>query len=132
MTQLTFKIQKDTQIVLSYLTDIQKFVSVHPLIYKMTELDKNKYKVYESIKLGILTYRFTYQAVLTHEGSLVLIKASVMGLTKLTMNFHLREEGNETVVVEELTIKSVLPIKNFMTNLISKQHEEMFRNIFKA
>lgn len=61
MTQLTFKIQKDAQTVLSYLTDTQKFVSVHPLIYKMKELNKNKYKVYESVKLGIFTYRFTYQ-----------------------------------------------------------------------
>ncbi|MCH7402936.1 hypothetical protein ACFOUP_16575 [Belliella kenyensis] len=62
----------------------------------------------------------------------LLINASVMGLTKLTMHFHLHEEGNETVIVEELTIKSVLPIKNLMTNLISKQHEEMFKNIGNA
>lgn len=129
MTEITFKTTKDIPTTIQYLTDVEKFVTVHPLIYKMTDLGENNYKVFEKIKMGILFYRFSYKANITHDNNSVKINASVMGLTKLTMLFNFLNEGNKTIIKEELTIQSILPIKKFMTNLISKQHQEMFKKI---
>jgi carbon monoxide dehydrogenase subunit G len=129
MIELTFKVSKDISTITQHLTDVEKFVSVHPLIYKMTDLGENTYKVFEKIKMGIIPYRFTYRATITHDHNSVKMNASVMGLTKLSMHFTFQREGNVTIINERLTVQSVLPIKNFMVKLISKQHQEMFKNI---
>jgi carbon monoxide dehydrogenase subunit G len=129
MTKLTFKIDKDVPTTIKYLTETDKFVSVHPLIYKMKDLNNNNYKVYERVKIGFFTYNFSYFAKITQIENSLQIFASVMGLTKLTMLFNFHIEGNKTIIIEELTIQSILPIKKFMTNLVAKQHKEMFENI---
>jgi carbon monoxide dehydrogenase subunit G len=129
MTKLTFKIDKDIPTTIKYLTETDKFVSVHPLIYKMTDLNNNNYKVYERVKFGFFTYNFSYYAKITQIDNYLQINASIMGLTKLTMQFNFLKEGNETIINEEIIIQSILPIKNNMTNLITKQHKEMFINI---
>lgn len=129
MTKLTFKIDKDIPTTLKYFTEVHKFVSVHPLIYKMTDLNNNNYKVYERVRFGLFYYRFSYYAKIEQIDNSLRIYASVMGLTKLTMLFNFHIEENKTIIIEELTIQSILPIKKFMTNLITKHHQEMFKNI---
>ena len=129
MTKLTFKSDKDIPTIKKYLTETNKFVSVHPLIYKMTDLSDDNYKIYEKVKVGFLTYTFSYYTKITQIDDSLRINASVMGLTRFTMQFNFHKEGNRTIINEELTIQSILPIKNFLTNLIAKQHQEMFKNI---
>ena len=50
---LYYKIKKPTDFVFDHLTNIQKFVSIHPIIYKMDDLGNGNYKVYE--KLGFVS-----------------------------------------------------------------------------
>lgn len=132
MKKMTFKVQKDVNIVRDYLSDAEKFVSVHPLIYKMKRLGENKYKVYEKIDVGIIPYRFTYTAIFTIDENSLRIDAQVMGLTKITIQFEFSEIEGYTFITENLKINSILPIKNFMYNLFEKQHQIMFSNIEKA
>lgn len=87
MTEFTFKISTDIATIKQYLIDVEKFVSVHPLIYKMTDLGQGKYKVFEKVKIGFFPYNFTYKATITHNDNSVNINASIMGLTKLSMQF---------------------------------------------
>ncbi len=129
MTKFTFKIFTDIAIIKQHLTDVDKFVSVHPLIYKMTDLGHGKYKVHEKIKIGFIHYRFTYKATISQRDNIVNIDASIMGLTKLSMQFMLQKEDEGTLVHETLSIKSVLPIKDFMKKLIQEQHQVLFKNI---
>jgi carbon monoxide dehydrogenase subunit G len=129
MTEITFKSNKDIPSIIQYLTNKDKFVSVHPLIYKMIDLGENNFRVFEKIKVGIIYYRFTYKAHITYNNHSVRIHASVMGLTQLTMEFNFHKVRNETIISEQVTIQSVLPIKNYMTKLIISQHQQMFKNI---
>jgi carbon monoxide dehydrogenase subunit G len=132
MKKLTFKVQKDVNTVKDYLSDAEKFVSVHPLIYKMKHLGENKYKVFEKIDIGNIPYRFTYMAYFTIDENSVRIDAQVMGLTKIAIHFSFSEKGGYTQITENLEINSILPIKSFMYSLFEKQHQIMFNTIEKA
>lgn len=129
MTEFIFKVNKDIFTIKQQLTNAEKFVLVHPLIYKMTDLGENEYKVFEKIKLGILTFRFTYKASITDEKNSVKIVATVLGMATISMSFTFQHEDKVTVVKERLIIKSLLPINNYMNRLIEKQHRIMFANI---
>ncbi|MEO6130587.1 MAG: hypothetical protein ABIQ02_01975 [Saprospiraceae bacterium] len=75
MTEFTFKVRKDVITIKQYLTNIERFVNVHPMIYKMTALGENKYKVFEKVMIGIIPYNFTYKAFITHDKDSVKIDA---------------------------------------------------------
>jgi len=79
MTKFIFKVKKDIIIIKQQFTIVENFVNVHPLIYKMTDLVGNKYKVFEKIKIGVIRCRFTYKAIITDEKDSVNIVATVMG-----------------------------------------------------
>lgn len=58
--ELTFKLTKKPKFILGYLTDMQKFTSVHPVISKVERTGNNGYLVHETLKLGFIPYSFTY------------------------------------------------------------------------
>lgn len=57
---LEFKVNKSANAVFEYLSDMQKFVSVHPIIYKIDPLGEEKYLVFEKLKLLFIPWDFTY------------------------------------------------------------------------
>jgi carbon monoxide dehydrogenase subunit G len=132
MKKLTFKIKRDVSTIMDHLTNAEKFVSVHPLIYKMKRLGENKYKVYEKIDVGNIPYRFTYKAFITQNKDSVQIDASVMGITNISVHFTFLEEGDFTLITEKLVVKSILPVKHFLHKLFEKQHQIMFNTIEKV
>lgn len=129
MMELIFKIPKDKNSIKHYLTNEEKFVSVHPLIFRMQNLGKGRFKVFEKVDIGFIPYRFTYYALITQDGDKVNIEATVMGITKIYMDFTFSEEDNMTLIKEIITIKSPFPIKNFMYKLLKEQHQILFNNI---
>jgi carbon monoxide dehydrogenase subunit G len=58
--ELTFKLTKKPKFILGYLTDMQKFAFVHPVISKIERTGNNSYLVHEKLKLGFIPYSFTY------------------------------------------------------------------------
>lgn len=131
MTLITYKANSSAATLTTYLTETDKFVTVHPLIYRMEHLGGNNYKVYEKVTFGFIPINFTYKATISQSNGRVLIDATVMRLTKLSMNFSFDEQRDHTIVNEELEIKSPLPIHRFMVNLIKEQHQLMFEAIEK-
>ncbi len=131
MITLTFKAQTDKHTIQQYLTDADKFVSVHPLIYKMERVSQNSYKVFEKVTFGPIPYRFTYHASITLEAHEVKMLATIMGLTKISMHFTFVEEDDFTLIHEKIHIRSPLPIKKYMFALFTKQHQLLFSNIEK-
>ena len=114
MTEFIFKVKEDIITIKQRLTNVEKFVNVHPLIYKMTDSGGNKYKVFEKIKTGVIPDRFTYKASITDEKDAVNIVATVTGMTTISMFFTFQEEDKIAVIYERLIIKSPLPIKNYL------------------
>ncbi len=127
---LEHKIKKPADFVFDYLTDMKKFVLVHPIIYKMEDLGNDNYKVYE--KLGLIS--FTYSATVKGDkaNNTVNIKAVVMKMTHIEMNFNIKDEDGDSVIHETVSFKSFLPVKGIMSAIFRKQHKQLFSNIEKA
>lgn len=127
--KLTFSVKTSINTVLDYLTDIEKFVFIHPIIYKMEALGNNQYKVYEKVKIGFFRYAFNYIAKIETYQNEVIIEAKIKGMSSIKMHFYLSENNNQTIIEEVITIKSILPIKKFMHKLFQEQHTILFSNL---
>lgn len=133
--KLSFKLKKSIDIVFDYLVDMQKFASAHPVITKIAKIKDNNYLVYETLKFGFISFSFTYPVTIDSNliENKVIMRAVVMKFTKIEMIFVLKSDvafPNEfTIIEEDITFKSPLPIKSIMENIFRKQHTQLFRNI---
>ncbi len=129
--ELSFRLNKPSDLIFDYLTDMQKFVSVHPVISKIDKTGNDSYLVYETLKLGFIPFSFTYPVTIEQNplDKTVIIRATVMKLTKIEINFILKTDNDFTVVEETIQFKSPLPIKFVMQRIFRKQHTQLFKNI---
>ena len=131
---LRFTLDKPPDIVFDYLSDMQKFVSVHPVIHRITPLHDGRYRVYEKLKMGFIPYSFTYFATLEsdREAGQVRIVATVQRITRIEMEFFIHEKEGVTQVEEHITIRSLLPVHGLLRKVFREQHPILFRNIESA
>ena len=129
--QLTFNVQQPIEMVFDYLTDMQKFVSVHPVITKIDWLLANKYLVHETLKFGFIPVPFTYPVTIDQndKDKTIVIRATVMKIIKVEMNYKLDRFNGLTTIDETIIIKSLLPIQAIMERIFRKQHGLLFQNI---
>ena len=129
--QLTFNLQQPIEMVFDYLTDMQKFVSVHPVITQIDWLLANKYLVHETLKFGFIPVSFTYPVTIDQndKDKTIVIRATVMKIIKVEMNYKLDRFNGLTTIDETITIKSPLPIQAVMERIFRKQHGLLFQNI---
>jgi carbon monoxide dehydrogenase subunit G len=130
---LQFKIKKPIGTVFVYLSDMQKFVTAHPIIWKIDDKGNDNYLVHEKLKVGFLPISFTYPAIVkgNKQNNSINIKATVMKLTKVEMNFTLTAEGEYTHIKEETTFTSALPVQKTLEKIFTEQHTLLFQNIEK-
>jgi carbon monoxide dehydrogenase subunit G len=128
---LHFKVNKPADFIFSYLTDMQKFVSVHPVITKMEKQGGNTYRVYETLKLGFVPISFKYSASVEsdYHNKRVVFHVTVMRINRISMIFDVREHTGHSGVDEKLSFRMLLPIHFIMYRLFRKQHTLLFRNI---
>ena len=129
--KLSFKIRKNIDLVFDHLTDMQKFVSVHPVISKIDNTSDKSYLVHETLKFGFIPFSFTYPVTIEKNISdkIVVIRAKVFKLTKIEMKFVLKADTGHTIIDEEIQFKSPLPVKFIMESIFRKQHNQLFKNI---
>ena len=128
---LLFTLNKPPGAVFEYLSDMQKFVSVHPVIHRISPLDDGRYRVHEKLKLGFIPYSFTYFATLesNREAGQVRIVAIVQRITRIEMEFFISEKEGTTQVEEHITIRSLLPVHALLRKVFNEQHPILFKNI---
>jgi len=128
---LSFTLNKPPDLIFDYLTDMQKFVSVHPVISKIDKTGNDSYLVYETLKLGFIPFSFTYPVTIEKNSNdkVVVIRATVMKVTKIEMKFVLKTDNDHTIVEENIQFRSPLPIKFIMQSIFRKQHNQLFKNI---
>ncbi|HEY3385387.1 MAG TPA: SRPBCC family protein [Saprospiraceae bacterium] len=131
--KLTFAVNKSPEFIFDYLTDMDKFVSVHPLISKIENLGDNHFRVHETLKFWFIPYSFTYPVTIQKnvEEKKIVMKAVIQKMTHIEMHFTIRDSGHSSSVEEDISIKTFLPVKGFIRKIFKKQHELMFRNIDK-
>jgi carbon monoxide dehydrogenase subunit G len=129
--ELSFKLSKPALLVYDHLSDMQKFVTVHPIIYKIEPLGKDHYLIYEKLKLFLIPANFTYKVLVESDPDkkTVNYKARINALTKIEMQFCIKEESGGCIVNEVVDFKSYLPVKAMMKNIFRIQHKLLFDNI---
>jgi carbon monoxide dehydrogenase subunit G len=146
---LHYHLNQPAAVVFDCLTDMQKFASVHPVIYRVEEKSASNYLVYERLKMLFIPVSFTYPVkvesdILTQAPSVskglpaarqdsftgkIRMDSLVKGMAKIEIHFSIREENGNTTVEETLVFSSRLPIKKMFQRLFKKQHAKLFRNI---
>jgi carbon monoxide dehydrogenase subunit G len=129
--KLSFRIKKNIDITFDYLADMQKFLSVHPVISRIDNTGKESYLVHETLKFGFIPFSFTYPVTIENSISdkIVVIRATVFKLTKIEMKFVLKADNGYTIIDEEIQFKLPLPVKFIMESVFKKQHDQLFKNI---
>ena len=129
--KLSLRIHKNLDFVFDYLTDIQKFVSVHPVISQIDNIGNESYLVHETLKFGFIPLSFIYPVKIekSTQNKTVNIQATVFKLTKIEMKFILKGDNDYTIIDEEILFKSPLPITFIMKGIFKKQHNQLFKNI---
>lgn len=129
--ELTFCIKKSIDVVFTYLTDMQKFASVHPVITHIDHTGPDRYLIHETLKLGFIPYSFTYPATIEANpiDHTVIMRAVVFRMVRIEMRFALVQEGDHTQVKETIHFNSKLPVKSAMEKVFKEQHTQLFKNI---
>ena len=129
--KLNFIINKPINEVFNYLTDMQKFVSVHPVITKIDNLGNNQYIAHETLKIGFIPISFTYPFNVDKNvsGQTIDMYATVMKVIQISIEFKLISKNGSTTVDETIQFKTFLPIKLVLSKIFRSQHEELFKNI---
>jgi len=128
---LKFEINKPIHIVFEYLTDMRKFVSVHPVISKIDNISGNNFLVHETLTLVVIPISFTYPVTIDQNFNekKVVIRAKIMKIIGIEMSYSLTSENNSTIVNETISFKSPFSIKSLMQKTFKKQHTVLFKNI---
>ena len=128
---LKFEVNKPIHIVFEYLTDMRKFVSVHPVISKIDNISGNNFLVHETLTLVVIPISFTYPVTIDQNFNekKVVIRAKIMKIIGIEMSYSLTSENNSTIVNETISFKSPFPIKSLMQKIFKKQHTILFKNI---
>lgn len=126
---LTFEIKKSVDFVFDHLVDMQKFRSVHPVIFKIDDKGNEEYLIHEKLKFIPFPFRYPVTVEVDSAQHEVMYYATIMGLVKVEMHFVLKEEGEYTRVDEKIEFKSFLPVGFIMNRVFRKQHALLFRNM---
>ena len=128
---LTFEVKKPIETVFENLTDMQKFVSFHPVIDKIELISGNTYRVHETLKFGFIPVKFRYLVVINSNPNekTVEMQATVLKFTKIEMNFVLKSVGDFTNITESIHFKSPFPLARIMRRIFKKQHQILFENM---
>jgi len=129
--QLEHTSSKSIEFILDYLTDMDKFASIHPVISKIKPLGRQHFIVYETLQIGPVPWPFTYpaQVILGQDGMSVTIKAIVMKVTKIEMVFEMSKSGPHTLIKEKIHMETPLPVKKMMQKIFKKQHNQFFKTL---
>ena len=114
---LHHKISQPLNLVFDHLTQIDKFVAVHPVISKAETTGVGTYKMFEKLTFGFIPVTFVYLACIDFDKQLnsVTMKAVVMKMVYVEIHFKLTEQGGQTEILEDIQFRTFLPIKFILT-----------------
>lgn len=128
---LVFESHKPVERIFDFLTDMKKFVSVHPVIKRIDHLPGNNYLIHETLKFGFIPFTFTYKATVDQNFNEKKIKmqAKIMTLATIQMNYTLTRDETCTIIHEKIHVISPSFVKSIIKNILKKQHSLLFQNI---
>jgi carbon monoxide dehydrogenase subunit G len=132
-TQLIHTLPATPEVAFQYLTDMNLFASIHPVISRIEPKGNDHYLVFETLRLGPLPVSFTYPVLIEQDISIfyVYMKAIIFKLTTVEMSFTIIAENGITTIEENIYVKSIPPLNSLTLNVIKTQHHVLFNNIAK-
>lgn len=129
--QIDHAIQAPASVVWSYLSDLNKFAEVHPIICRVDTYGDGAYRLYEKLPLGPFSFRFSYpvRVTLDLKESIIRYESTVLGIARLDMRFHIVDRGDHSVTHEVVEIRSRLPVERYTASECYKYHQMTFTNI---
>ncbi|MFK7920677.1 MAG: SRPBCC family protein [Bacteroidia bacterium] len=126
--ELSFEVNNTPSEVFRYLSDMEAFVSVHQLIYRIDPIADGSYLIHEKLKIGPIPYRFTYPVMIHADAKKGEVKmlAVIKKLIFVEMDFIILPSDGKTIVKEVVSIKSVLPVKPILKVVFAREHKKMF------
>ena len=126
---LVFTTHHPVDFVFDYLTDMQKFAAVHPVITRIDPVGNHQYLVHETLLLGFLPVSFTYPVTVVpdYAGKRVSMRATVMGIIRIDMNFRITTQQGRTLIHETIDFRTIAPLRLAMQSVFRKQHERLFQ-----
>jgi carbon monoxide dehydrogenase subunit G len=130
-TRFEFLIRRPADRVFADLADPDRFASCHPLIYRMERRGPDRFKVFETFRLGPLGVPFTYPATMRADPSTrtLRIEAVVHGMIRIDMDLVVLPEGPHCSLREHLRIRSLLPVESRLSRYIRQQPAVMCKNL---
>ncbi len=124
---LNYALNQPIAKVFECLSNMQKFCSVHPVIYKVDTLDNNEYKFYE--KYAGVSFSYCVSVTETMPLTYIAMYSKVQPGVYLNLYFRLKTENGITYVEEEVDVKAPIIIKQVFERVLKKAHQKMFANI---
>ncbi|MCF8450887.1 MAG: hypothetical protein K9G49_13525 [Taibaiella sp.] len=113
--------------------DLNKFVSVHPVIYKCDLLAENSYLFYERLKFAGLSLSFSYKVVIEHavpHTQVIMFSEIRKGVT-LRLIFDFSESNGKTKLTETIIFTGPFFIKSTFVSFLEKMYLKMVDNMNK-
>ncbi len=128
---MTFHVGKSPDDVFNYISQPDLFVSIHPVIYKIQELEMGSWKIFEKLHFGGIPFSFSYPASMQCDSVTreITMKAVVMNVVAINLLFQIQKEVDATKVFEAVTISSLLPVHPFVKSVFLKQHQVLFNKL---
>jgi hypothetical protein len=130
---LEYNVNQSAEIVIDYLSDIKKFASIHPIIYKTIVLPDKSVHCFEKLPLGPIYFPANYIVKIevdeSHQN--VTMTALVMKLIHVHIHFQIVANGASCRVIETVNFRSIFPVNFIMKPIFKKQHRIMFENLNK-
>lgn len=131
---LTHQLNKSPEEVFRFLTDMELFKTVHPVVQKIEDRGPYEYLVTEKMKLGPIPYRVQYPLFIQSDAGTLWVQyhGIVAGMAHLYMDFNLSGDAKHCTVREDIRFQSLLPVFFMVKPIFKMQHQKLFENIEKA
>lgn len=131
MMILNYNISKPVEAIYASLAQMDNFVSVHPVVYKVDCIGENEFIFYERIKFLFIPFAFNYKVnvdVLEKNKNITMSSAVRKGVL-LKLEFLLVQNENSTDVIEKVSIKANIFVRMIFEIVLARAHKKLFLNI---
>lgn len=128
---LNYNISKPAEAIYGTLAQMDKFVGVHPVVYKVDCVGENEYIFYEKINVLFISFDFNYKvnvSALENNKNITMSSVVRKGVL-LKLEFMLVPHENYTEVIEKVSIKANVFVRMIFENVLRRVHKKLFLNI---
>ncbi len=129
---LKHQIEQPVENVFPFFSEIEQFVSIHPVIYKCEPLSANEYQLFEQLSLMGFKTRFSYNVIfekIVPNQQVIMCSNIRKGVhLRLTFDFECNKEKT-TQIVETVDFKGPAIIDPLFLKFLAKTHLKMVENL---